>query len=272
MKLLQVIQKILPKHKYAINAALLGDSSEYAWSNLGFWQEGDSYPQACQNLADHLIRNLNLNSKDRLLDLGVGYGASILYWRENYLIENIQAIELQENYVKSLKEKELENFEIVQESYLNLKHIPFKFKFDVIVCLDSAYHCSLNLFLDSVTSVLNSKGRIGFHTLILSEKWNTLTTIQKQQYTWLLKSADIKLKNLNSKQEIEINLMKFEFKQIEIEDLSKSVLLGFSNYVEQQLICDQKGIDYFKIKMTAKLCHKLFKDGFVLYVQVTAKQ
>ena len=65
MKWLQAIQTKQPQHKYAINAAMLGDHNELAWSNLGYWNHAhDSYPQACRQLAIHLATAINLNSKD----------------------------------------------------------------------------------------------------------------------------------------------------------------------------------------------------------------
>ena len=273
MKLLQAIRKKFPQHKYSINVALLGDYSECAWSNLGFWNENNknTYPQACENLANHLAQSLNLNSKDVLLDLGCGYGASLIFWKEKYLIENIQAVELQESCIEIIKKQNIKNTSVFCDSYLNLKFIPFQNKFDVILCLDSAYHHTLNLFLDSVTLVLNSKGRVGFHTLMLSDKWETLNALQQKKYAWLLKAADVNLKVLNSKKDLEKSLNEFKFKKIKVEDLSQPVLLGFSNYVEKELECNKKGIDFFKIKMTAKLCKKLFDDGVVCYVQVTAE-
>ena len=272
MKLLQAIQRKFPKHKYAINVVLLGDSSECAWSNLGFWSENhkSTYPQACENLAHHLAQRLNLNSKDQLLDLGCGYGASLLLWQKNYYLKNIQAVELQKQCVNLIR-RNIKNIPVFCESYLNLKHIMFENKFDVILCLDSAYHSDLNSFINSACTVLNSKGRIGFHTLMLSEKWNTLTSLQKQKYSWLLKVADVKLKNLNSKEKLEQCLKKFEFRKIEIENLSKPVLYGFSDYVEQGLKENKKNVDDLKIRMTAKLCKKLFEDDFIRYVQVSAE-
>lgn len=271
IKLLQHIQNKFPKHKYAIHAALLGDSSECAWSNLGLWQGEESYPQACQNLADYLGQSLHLNSNDHLLDLGVGYGASLLFWQNKYQIKkNIQAVELQNDCVLKLKKQNLKNIQIFHESYLNLKKIPFQNKFDVVVCIDSAYHHALNSFIDALVPVLNSKARIGFHTLVLSERWHTLSSIDKQQYAWLLKLADVNLKNLKTSKELEISLKHAEFKNIRIENLSKSVFFGFSEYVEHRLSKNKNNIDYLKIQMTAKLCKKLFKDGFIDYVQVTA--
>jgi hypothetical protein len=39
----------------------------------------------------------------------------------------------------------------------------------------------------------------------------------------------------------------------------------------QQLPQQSIGLDGFKIRMTAKLCAKLYADGWVKYVQISAK-
>ncbi len=59
----------------------------------------------------------------------------------------------------------------------------------------------------------------------------------------------------------------------EICDLSEEVLQGFAKYFHklQQLPPQTTDLDAFKIRMTAKLCAKLYADGWVKYVQISAK-
>lgn len=69
MKWLQAIQQKLPKHKYAIDAKMLGDNAECAWTNLGYWDETtSSYPQACQQLAERLAQAVQLTPDEQLLN------------------------------------------------------------------------------------------------------------------------------------------------------------------------------------------------------------
>ena len=87
-----LIKKIIG-HKYAIDAKRLGDKSEMAWSNLGYWQEqSQNYPLACQMLADQLAQAVQLKKTDRLLDLGCGQGASLLHWLSHYQLEQLAAV------------------------------------------------------------------------------------------------------------------------------------------------------------------------------------
>lgn len=281
MKWFQVDTSKQTQHKYAINAAMLGDHDEFAWSNLGYWNRSDdSYPQACRQLAIHLATAVHLNSKDKLLDLGCGKGASLVLWYEHFKVQHIEAVELQTACVDNIQQKlkqiqriQLKN--IQQGSFLNLNPDHFEFKFDVVLCIDAAYHCNLNSFLKSVNGVLNSKARIGFHSLMLSEKFGRLSTFQKIKLKTLLKFADVQLSDLKDHQGIEKTLTEQAFENIRIENMSKAVLKGFSDYIQRcqssEAFTAHKGrLDRFKIEMTARLCQKLYDDGWVDYVQISA--
>ncbi|MEG0488196.1 MAG: methyltransferase domain-containing protein, partial [Acinetobacter sp.] len=155
MKWLQAIQNKLLQHKYAINAELLGDNTECAWTNLGYWDDvSSSYPKACQQLAEHLAQAVQLQSQDRVLDLGCGQGASLKYWLEHYQIQDLEAVELQQSCVNKIQQH-IQLNAIHCQSFLKLQQISFQKQFDVVMCIDAAYHSDLNLFLNSANSVLN---------------------------------------------------------------------------------------------------------------------
>lgn len=280
MKWLQAFKKTSPQHKYAINAKMLGDDALLAWSNLGYWDDAtSSYPQACRQLADKLAHSVHLNSKDHLLDLGCGQGASLLHWKTHYQVQSIDAVELQPECIAEIQKNLPQINHIYCESFLNLKNIPFKAKFDVVLCIDAAYHSHLNSFLKSVNSVLNSKGRFAFHYLVFSPEYAALNSFQKFKYRILLKCADVNIDHLMDQNTIKETMQNFGFENIQIENLSEYVLKGFSEYFMNKLDLKNqksssresgKGIDAFKIKMTAKLCQKLYQDGIVDYVQISA--
>ena len=98
--------------------------------------------------------------------------------------------------------------------------------------------------------------------------------MQKQKYRCLLKAADVNLNHLMTESVLQHTLQRYDFAEIEIRDLSEGVLEGFANYFHtlQQLPQQSIGLDGFKIRMTAKLCAKLYADGWVKYVQISAKK
>ena len=274
MKWLQAIRQYVPSHKYAINSRLLGDDSELAWSNLGYWDDAkSSYPAACQKLAFHLAESIQLKSTDRVLDLGCGQGASLVFWMEHFQIQNLSAVELQTECVEKIQKNLNSKIKIQQDSFLNLKNIYPQNCMDAVLCIDAAYHSDLNLLLLSVVNVLNSKGRFAFHYLMLSDTFLNLNSLQRLKYQSLLKAADVNLKNLNSKQNLQHQVQQAGFENIQIEDISEFVFQGFADYIqEQKSQMSLSHVDQFKIKMTAKLCEKLYRDGLIRYVQISARK
>ena len=139
MQWLQALRQRLPQHKYAIDAAVLGDHAQLPWSNLGCWQAGQQdYTAACRMLTDHLAQTVNLNSKDKLLDLGCGQGASLLYWQQHYQVQYLAGVELQAACVANIQQHLPELNAIYQASFLRLKELPFSQRFAVVLCLDAA--------------------------------------------------------------------------------------------------------------------------------------
>lgn len=269
-KVRAALSKLIP-HKYAIDASSLGDDGELAWTNLGFWKNTQNYREACCQLADHLARAVNLNSKDHLLDLGCGQGASLMHWLQHYQPKSLSAVELQSKCVNKIQKLIPEINQIYSGSFLNLKQFEFKQRFDVVLCIDAAYHSNLNSFLDSVTPVLNSKGRLGFHYLMKADSCQNMTVLQEQKYRYLLKAADVVWDNVPKEKMLRNALEQQGFVDIQIEDLSEPVLLGFSQYIQNQQEQNQsRGLANFKIQMTAKLCQQLYQVGYVRYIQITA--
>lgn len=118
MQWLQALRQRLPQHKYAIDAAVLGDHAQLPWSNLGYWQAGQQdYAAACRMLADHLAQTVNLNSKDKLLDLGCGQGASLLHWQQHYQVQYLAGVELQAACVANIQQYLPELNAIYQASF-----------------------------------------------------------------------------------------------------------------------------------------------------------
>lgn len=269
-KVRAALSKLIP-HKYAIDASSLGDDGELAWTNLGFWKNTQNYREACCQLADHLARAVNLNSKDHLLDLGCGQGASLMHWLQHYQPKSLSTVDLQAQCVNKIQKIIPEINQIYSGSFLNLKQFEFKQRFDVVLCIDAAYHSNLNSFLDSVTPVLNSKGRLGFHYLMKADSCQNMTVLQEQKYRYLLKAADVVWDNVPNEKTLRNALEQQGFVDIQIEDLSEPVLLGFSQYIQNQQEQNQsRGLANFKIQMTAKLCQQLYQAGYVRYIQITA--
>lgn len=259
----------LPQHKYAIQSALLGDHSNYPWSNLGLWQTGDSYPQAACRLADALAKSIDLNSKDTVLDLGCGQGASILHWQQQYQVQQVIGVELQAKHVEHLNTLNSKQCQVLQGSFLNLNELSLPDNISAVLCIDAAYHVPVMDFLSQVQQVLNSKGRVAFHGLVLAPEVLNLKRAAWQKLALLLKAADVDLNQLLQAEQLTGLMRSSGWEQVQIEDLTEAVLAGFAQYIEERAI-GWGSLDALKIQMTAKLCRRLAADGLIRYVAVRA--
>ncbi|WP_130804001.1 SAM-dependent methyltransferase [Acinetobacter ihumii] len=261
-----------PAHKYAIDAAYLGDERALAWTNLGDWQNTDDYKTACQQLADHLAQAVQLNASDHVLDLGCGQGASLHHWLTHYQIQHLTGIELQADQVQRIRQQLGQQVRVEQGSFLNLNAFNFRQSFDVALCIDAAYHSNLQHFLNAVRAVLKSNGRVGFHYLMLSDQWQQLSALRKQKYRYLLKLADVELSHLNDCTTMTQHIKQQGFHQVQITDISASVLGGFADYIRSSTVQNNKDLAQIKIWATAKLCGYLYQKGVIRYVQIRASK
>lgn len=261
------------QHKYAIHATLLGDDAVCPWTNLGLWRNTCSYVAACQYLANHLAGRLRLRAMDRVLDLGCGQGASLLFWQQYHAVTDITAVELQAKCVEKIQHQPwAQSIQLHQGSFLALDAFHLK-QYDVVMCIDALYHHDAMQFLSHVQPYIAPSGRIGFHYLMLNPRFETLTTYQKMKYQYLLKVADINIQHLHTTTAFQAQMHALGYEDITIDDLSQDVFAGFSHYVQRKLPGQHlKSLDTLKIKMTAKLCQKLAQDGLIDYVQVCAKK
>ena len=88
----------------------------------------------------------------------------------------------------------------------------------------------------------------------------------------MLKAADVNFDHLMTRAQLQQTLHDNVLHNIEIQDISDAVLLGFSQYIGSLSKTQKSSLDLFKIQMTAKLCKTLFEDGIVRYAQISGQK
>ncbi|MDR0035555.1 SAM-dependent methyltransferase, partial [Acinetobacter baumannii] len=63
---------------------------------------------------------------------------------------------------------------------------------------------------------------------------HNMTMLQEQKHRYLLKAADVTWNTLLTEEILRTTLEQQGFTDIQIEDLSEQVLLGFSQYIQNQ--------------------------------------
>lgn len=298
--------------KFAIDSRLLGDPHTLAWSNLGFWQMPDypdnSYPdnshqhknkhqiqqsendaavdyiKACENLAQVVGETAQLSSTDQLLDLGCGQGASLQYWNTAFSVKNITAFELQTNCIETIKQASLPQLKAIYQASFSQLPLPAAHlyrAFDVVVCVDAAYHAPLNDFLAVNQAALKPDGRMAFTSLIrpANPKKSGFVMHQFKKYfnKEVLQLASIPPQHLCTEQDVIKILNSFDFINIQIRYLNRPVLAGFAQYIQRQPpALNRHNMNkhtlaaWLKIILTAKLCGFLYQHQLVNYSVVSA--
>lgn len=296
--------------KFAIDSRLLGDPHTLAWSNLGFWQmphyQDNSYPdnsrqhkhqiqqsendaaidyiKACENLAHVVGKAAQLGSTDQLLDLGCGQGASLQYWNTAFSVKNITAFELQTNCIEKIKQASLPQLKAIYQASFSQLPLPaahLYHAFDVVVCVDAAYHAPLADFLAVNQAALKPDGRMAFTSLIrpVNPKKYRFVMHQFKKYfnKKVLQLASISPQHLCTEQDVIKILNSFGFIDIQIKHLNRPVLAGFAQYIQRQpSALNRHNMNkhtlaaWLKITLTAKLCGFLYQHQLVNYSVVSA--
>ena len=272
--------------KFAIDSKLLGDPNRLAWSNLGYWRNSRSsdehtnppndYIAACQQLANIVGSATQLTSTDKLLDLGCGQGASLHYWSTAFSVKHITAFELQTTCIEKINQASLPQLDAIYHasfSHLPLPNAQLEHAFDVVLCVDAAYHAPLNDFLAVNQAALKPHGRIGFTTLIRPESTLKNNRVFKKLKPYLFNLAAIPQQQLNTEIEVIDALKSFGFRNIQIKHLDHEVLNGFAQYIKRQppRLNPNNFSQWLKITLTAKLCGFLYQHKLVHYSVVSAE-
>lgn len=248
-----------------INATLLGDERRMAWSNLGWWQDGKhDYPSAARALAMQLATQMGLQAADSLLDVGCGYGASLALWAEQGM-QHVIGVEPQAACIAAMGDSP--PWQVWQTSMPYLSEHAQGQRFDAIIAIDAAYQWPVATWLQQAQTLLTPHGKLGFHTLVLTDNWLTQTPWQRWWVLRLLRVVGVKQPQTASQLHLTLHR---HWQHVQVSDLSQPVLAGFAAHA-QRLPHSPITFDRLKIQLTGRLCAYLHRCGWVHYVAVSAR-
>ena len=262
---------------YRIEPDLLCSKNTVAWTNLGCWQKSTDYVDAATYLASRLAESVKLNSQDNLLEIGAGYGASLDLWHQDFAVEDISVLELQERCCHEILQKKHKFVkDVFQQSIFDNKPSDIPKLFDVILSVDATYHYDLNAYLNAIQPWLAPHGRVGFHLLVKTDQSLEMGNRDKS-ISRKLAYAKVDYQKLPTQDLLIQTLLKQGYQNVQIQDLTEQVLKGFSDYIlyqqKNQWSWRQRySIGALKIYLTAKLCRYLAETQQLQYVQVTAQK
>lgn len=292
-------------HVFHIASHLLtksGLASE--WSNLGDWTGTDDYEKACQQLAIRVGSAADLSTKNQILDIACGNGASLRLWSKFFNVRFIDGIEVQKSCVERIRRAQL--VAVQQIIHADAEHLlaqntshrakikksflenPYKISdgigrdvlssYDAIVCVDAAYHFKQTLaFLKHCSTHLNPNGCLSMtHLMIRSIERNGWKNYLVQlQFRVALFMARISRKSLLTAEAWRQNLNELGFQVVTIDNLDQEVLKGFSDYVaelkKQVSLSRRWHPSWWKIWGTGIFCRFVYQNSLLSYALISAK-
>ena len=135
------------------------------WCNLGLWTTATSFRSACADLARLLGRAASLGAGDEVLDVGVGYGDQVALWLDEFGVERVVALESSPKIAaaasSALADRAAATVVNENASHLSARALTSApASFDVVLCLDCAYHFSTRAsYIASAAPLLRPAGR-----------------------------------------------------------------------------------------------------------------
>ena len=137
------------------------------WGNLGLWTDAADYAQACQNLALAVGRAAEVEPGDRVLSVACGAGEELVLWVDALGAGAVVGTELNPSRVAAALPRLAPRLETGQVTIIDASTPPAG-PFDVIVCVDAAYHLSpRTAWLQQCYELLRDGGRLAFTDLVL---------------------------------------------------------------------------------------------------------
>jgi cyclopropane fatty-acyl-phospholipid synthase-like methyltransferase len=254
--------------------------SQRPWSNLGDWSDADDYSTACRALACRIGRAAMLGSRDTVLDIACGHGASLSVWPDVFGVPIVDAIERQTQALAAIENDRPAALRHLWQADVNSilsRKIPWptESEYDALVVVDAAYHFDgLRSFLEGSRARLRSGGRLALTTLVLGSNWNEAAGWQKSLVFKLAEAALIPRKSLVSEKDLQDLFHSAGFDALICENLDREVLGGFSRFVarrRQELPWRERAsAGWWKVEATAAAARQLLRTGLLHYVLLKA--
>lgn len=265
-----------PKTKFVpIASDALGDTRALAWSNLGCWDSPlDDYPTAAQRLAVQLAEQMGLQDADSILDVGCGYGASLLVWHQ-WGINRVVGVECQPAAVarwQAWMDASIDspiNVSFGGHSVWELAATPAQ-QFAAVIAVDAAYQWAWADWLAVAARMLRQDGVLGCHYLVWSARAEGLPVFGRGIIGCVLRGFGVV--RLSSVEDLQ-DALNADFTDVRLTDLSPRVFAGFAEHAKSvSLPWRESWRAALKIRLTGWLCGRLARNDWVRYLAVSAKR
>jgi ubiquinone/menaquinone biosynthesis C-methylase UbiE len=283
---------------YNLSERILNTGDLY-WGNLGYWQRGSDYSNACAHLARSLAEAVDLDQNSWVFDVGFGCGDQLLLWLREYRVEflcginySVSQTELAQQRLQQAGYKKAAN-NIHQGNITELDHYSDSYSdrhleshtknINRILALDCAYHFpSRKQFIEDSYRILKvSKNddyskKIGFTDIVLANtaSGKALPWGKRILLNTMLRLSQIPQENIITLQEYEQQLQQSGFEQVSSQDISEHVFLPFGDWLVSQEDRIKKSTDkrsiWLKYKVTSAFLAWAYNNEILRYVIISA--
>ena len=249
-----------------------GSEKKTLWMNLGYWtSHSQSYPDACAALARVLGEHAQLCEGLAILDVGCGCGEQLRFWREEFKVGPIHALDPNPTHISRAKDltKEMQGLSFEQASAADFSASSL---FDRILALDCAYHFPRKeQFFKRAFDTLKDRGRLAYTDLFLGPKAKAQSSLRNL----CARFCEVPPENLQSLESTDALLHTIGFTDIRITQIQAEVFGGFAQFVSRlkhSLRRERFQRSWLKIWLTGQACHYFHSKELLVYGVVSARK
>ena len=185
--------------------------------NFGYWNESDSPIKAQNNLCDVFGKMAKLESSQRIVDVGSGYGSPAINWQQTYNPIDITCVNINQSQLQESNKK----FNLTNATATSL---PFDDKsVDRVLAFESAQHFKpLFDFISESHRILKDDGILALAIPVMTEESSIpLTKLGLLSMTWSSEHY--------SKDKV-LDILQQKFKILEQQDIGSKVYDPLADY------------------------------------------
>lgn len=231
-----ITNKVQHFYRFFPKNNLFGKNSSFI--NFGYWKKNGDYDSSSQQLALMLAHYCVLQSNQKVISVGCGFGDELILWKEHCQLDTIIGINSDYQQLRtacSLK-KGLD-VSVCQANATALSFLPNTL--DRVMALESAFHFNTReQFFKEANTVLKSGGILSLADIILSdEKFNIL---QRGILMIIYRIFKVPVKNRQTWEEYKQSLQQTGFMDIEKKDITRRAIQGFAIYTIRHKVFKNK--------------------------------
>lgn len=222
-------------------------NNDFNFMNYGLWDyENNTLEKANLNLCDFVYSKIKRSSdkttahKRKILDVGCGYGFQDIVWSKKLddMNTKIYAIDISEKQIEyailAQKENNISNKQLTYMvgDALNIQS-QFKFKFDTIISLESAFHyIDRPMFFKNVQSLLKDDGVFVITDIVLND--NEPSILSAIFMSFAIDLFNIPENNLIRLDEWEKSIRDNDLECVEIHNITEKTFDPYYRYTFHQ--------------------------------------